>query len=157
MQPNISWLDDPRVFGVGRRDAHSDHAFYASQEDCRAQQDTLRQCLDGVWKFAYSINAKERPADFWQEDYDGSAFGEITVPGHIEMAGYDKIHYINTMYPWEGHEYRRGAYSLASAGGGAGISGSAGCVSLWSAGCSAPQCPGCGVERPVPGGDRPRR
>ena len=111
MQPNISWLDDPRVFGVGRRDAHSDHAFYASQEDCRAQQDTLRQCLDGVWKFAYSINAKERPADFWQEDYDGSAFGEITVPGHIEMAGYDRIHYINTMYPWEGHYFRRPAHT----------------------------------------------
>ena len=111
MQPNISWLDDPRVFGVGRRDAHSDHAFYASQEDCRAQQDTLRQCLDGVWKFAYSINAKERPADFWQEDYDGSAFGEITVPGHIEMAGYDRIHYINTMYPWGGHYFRRPAHT----------------------------------------------
>ena len=24
------------------------------------------------------------------------------VPGHIELAGYDKIRYINTMYPWEG-------------------------------------------------------
>ena len=23
------------------------------------------------------------------------------VPGHIELAGYDKIRYINTMYPWK--------------------------------------------------------
>ena len=28
-------------------------------------------------------------------------FDKIMVPGHIELAGYDKIH-INTMYPWEG-------------------------------------------------------
>ena len=34
------------------------------------------------------------------------------VPGHIELAGYDKIRYINTMYPWEGKEYHRGAYSM---------------------------------------------
>ena len=25
MQPNIKWLDDPRVFRVGLIDAHSDH------------------------------------------------------------------------------------------------------------------------------------
>ena len=109
MQPNIRWLDDPRVFAVGRRDAHSDHAFFASLEDCHAGNDTLRQSLDGVWKFAYSVNAKERPADFYREDYDGEGFGEIAVPGHIELAGYDKLHYINTMYPWEGHYFRRPA------------------------------------------------
>ena len=33
----------------------------------------------------------------------------MKVPQHIELAGYDKIHYINTMYPWEGHIYRRPA------------------------------------------------
>lgn len=40
---------------------------------------------------------------------------------HIELAGYDKIHYINTMYPWEGQLYRRPAYSLPTAGDGAGM------------------------------------
>ena len=38
------------------------------------------------------------------------------VPGHIELAGYDKIRYINTMYPWEGKEYHRGAYSMEATG-----------------------------------------
>ena len=28
----------------------------------------------------------------------------LNVPGHIELAGYDRCQYINTMYPWEGHE-----------------------------------------------------
>lgn len=43
------------------------------------------------------------------------------VPGHIELAGYDKIRYINTMYPWEGKEYHRGAYSMESTGKEAGM------------------------------------
>ena len=36
------------------------------------------------------------------------------VPGHIELAGYDQIRYINTMYPWEGKTYRRGAYTCGN-------------------------------------------
>lgn len=55
------------------------------------------------------MNAKKRPVSFYENDYDISEFDEIQVPQHIELAGYDKIHYINTMYPWEGHEYRRPA------------------------------------------------
>ena len=109
MQPNIKWLDDPRVFRVGQADAHSDHLYYETEAECAGGQMALCQTLDGVWKFAYSQNAASRPADFWQAGYDLSAFGDIAVPGHIELAGYDKIHYINTMYPWEGKMYRRPA------------------------------------------------
>ena len=107
MQPELRWLDDPRVFRVGRLDAHSDHVFYAGEEEYAAKANTLCQCLDGVWKFSYSVNAAERPADFYKEDVDVSGYDDITVPGHIEMAGYDKIHYINTKYPWEGKYFRR--------------------------------------------------
>ena len=55
------------------------------------------------------MKAKKRPVSFYENGYDISEFDEIQVPQHIELAGYDKIHYINTMYPWEGHEYRRPA------------------------------------------------
>ncbi len=48
-------------------------------------------------------------------------FDKIMVPGHIELAGYDKIRYINTMYPWEGKEYHRGAYSMEGTGDEAGM------------------------------------
>ena len=58
------------------------------------------------------MNAAERPTEFYREDFDRSGFDEIRVPAHIEMEGYDKLHYINVPYPWEGHSYRRPAYSL---------------------------------------------
>ena len=45
------------------------------------------------------MNAKKRPVSFYENGYDISGFDEIQVPQHIELAGYDKIHYINTMYP----------------------------------------------------------
>ena len=112
MKAEINWLDDPEVFQVNRLPAHSDHRFYKSMEEMEEGRSSLEQSLNGMWKFRYSVNAASRPAEFYKEGFDYGDFGEIAVPCHIEMAGYDKIHYINTMYPWEGHVYRRPAYSL---------------------------------------------
>lgn len=111
MQPDIRWLDDPRVFSVGEVEAHSDHVHYQSEQEYESGRSALTQTLDGIWKFRYSVNAASRPADFYKEGYDVSGFDDIAVPGHIELAGYDKIHYINTMYPWEGHFFRRPAFT----------------------------------------------
>lgn len=112
MQADIKWLDDPQVFRVGQLAAHSDHKIYANENEMERQQSSLRQSLDGKWQFAYSVNPAERPADFYHADYDTSGFGKIEVPCHIQMAGYDRIQYVNTMYPWEGKVFRRPAYAL---------------------------------------------
>lgn len=95
-RPELSWLEDPRVFAVNRLDAHSDHTWYDDAGD------GLRQSLDGPWQFAYSPCPDQRPADFWQAGACLDGFGEIAVPGHIELQGYGQIQYINTMYPWDG-------------------------------------------------------
>ena len=112
MEADIRWLDDPRVFRVGQSPAHSDHAYYENRESLEAGNFTLRQCLNGEWQFCFSVNAGSRPADFYREDYDRTGWDGIPVPMHIEMAGYDKIHYINVVYPWEGKMFRRPACTI---------------------------------------------
>lgn len=102
MQASLNWLTDPTVFRVNRLDAHSDHVCYASAEELAQGKTSLRQSLDGQWGFAWSKNPGQRPADFWQADFDDSAFGTISVPGHMELQGYGEIQYINTLYPWDG-------------------------------------------------------
>ena len=111
MRADINWLDNPEVFQVNRLDAHSDHRFYGSREEMAIGENSLMQPLNGTWKFHYSENVPSRPVNFYEEDFDSTGFDEIKVPCHIEMAGYDKIHYINVMYPWEGRFYRRPAHS----------------------------------------------
>ena len=34
------------------------------------------------------------------------------IRGHIQLQGWGRPQYVNTQYPWEGHEFRRPAYSL---------------------------------------------
>ncbi len=103
MQADIRWLSDPTVFQVNRLDAHSDHACFASAAEMEQGCSSLRQSLDGLWRFAWSKAPALRPENFWQEDFDASLLGSIQVPGHMELQGYGQIQYINTLYPWDGH------------------------------------------------------
>ena len=121
MNADIKWLDNPEVFRVNQIPAHSDHEYYTSYADLDEANNYLTQSLNGMWNFCYSKNAKVRPSNFYKTQFNTKNWDEIAVPGHIELAGYDKIRYINTMYPWEGKNYRRPAYSIAGAGAGEGM------------------------------------
>ena len=116
MNADMKWLDNPEVFRVNQLEAHSDHCYYLDYSDMKKEKNPLFQSLNGQWEFSYSKNVKSRPVNFYEETFDASGFDKIMVPGHIELAGYDKIRYINTMYPWEGKEYHRGAYSMDATG-----------------------------------------
>ncbi|MBQ9956470.1 MAG: DUF4981 domain-containing protein, partial [Ruminococcus sp.] len=97
MQPRPEWLSDPEVFKVNREKAHSDHRY-------TTKDGNLRQSLNGIWKFNYCENHDNRPEEFYRTDYDVTGFDEIAVPGHIQLQGYGRPQYVNTQYPWEGHE-----------------------------------------------------
>ena len=116
MNADMKWLDNPEVFKVNQLAPHSDHSYYLDYSDMKKEKNPLFQSLNGQWEFFYSKNVKSRPVNFYEETFDASGFDKIMVPGHIELAGYDKIRYINTMYPWEGKEYHRGAYSMEATG-----------------------------------------
>ena len=107
-EASLTWLSDPEAFEVNRIAAHSDHFFYEKEEEVSLKERMpLRQYLNGEWRFSYGENPDKRAKDFYREDYDLSHFLRIQVPGHIQTQGYDHMHYINTMYPWDGQEELR--------------------------------------------------
>ena len=91
MNACIKWLDNPEIFRVNQLDAHSDHSYYMDYADMGKPDNPLSQSLNGQWEFAFSKNAASRPGNFYEEGFDASDFDKIMVPGHIELAGYDKI------------------------------------------------------------------
>nr|WP_307992528.1 glycoside hydrolase family 2 TIM barrel-domain containing protein [uncultured Niameybacter sp.] len=93
-------LTHPEIFGVNRLRAHSDH-HYTFGEGTKQ----TKYSLNGMWQFHYAKNPKDKITDFYKETYDTSSWDRIKVPGHIQLQGYDKPHYVNTMYPWDGHKY----------------------------------------------------
>ena len=89
-------LQDSRTFEVNRSKAHSDHYFEG--------YNTFKYSLNGAWKFSYSDNLENVEKDFYKEDFDVNEWDDIKVPGHIQMQGYDRPQYVNTIYPWDGCE-----------------------------------------------------
>jgi beta-galactosidase len=59
------------------------------------------QSLNGDWKFNYSDSPALRPADFYKNDYDVSAWADIPVPSNWEREGYGYAIYVNVPYPFE--------------------------------------------------------
>lgn len=102
------FLQNPEIVSENIITPHSDHFFYEKEDDIKCGSSMpLKQSLNGIWKFKYSLNLWERPEDFYKEEYDVSNWDNINVPGHIEMQGYDRNMYVNVSYPWDGVEHLR--------------------------------------------------
>ncbi|MBW9172626.1 DUF4981 domain-containing protein [Clostridium estertheticum] len=101
--PSLDWLSDTSVFAVNRIEAHSDHKYYLTKEEESSGKMDLRQSLNGNWKFSFAVNPSSRIKDFYKPEFDCHCLKDIEVPAHIQLQGYDKPQYINTMYPWDGH------------------------------------------------------
>ncbi|MFB5678028.1 glycoside hydrolase family 2 TIM barrel-domain containing protein [Paenibacillus terreus] len=105
---SLDWLSDVSVFAVNRLPAYSDHKYYRTVQEAEAQGPMeMRHSLNGTWKFNYAANPASRPQSFYQQNFDVSGWGYITVPGHIQTQGYGQMQYVNTMYPWDGHHELR--------------------------------------------------
>ena len=107
MKYTLDWLTNPEVFAVNRIAAHSDHRIYANHFEADADNSSLIQNLNGTWKFAWAKNPSEWQQKFYEESESTDNFDNIQVPGHMELQGYGKPQYVNTIYPWEGKEHLR--------------------------------------------------
>ncbi len=97
-------LKDPGYFREGRLDAHSDHAYYISEEERAAGNSCLRMSLNGLWKFFHAVNPGQVIPGFEQPEYDCRGWADMQVPAHIQREGYGTPQYCNVQYPWNADE-----------------------------------------------------
>lgn len=100
---DYSLVKDPQYFCDGRLEAHSDHVYYGTDDNCEGES-SFRHSLNGLWKFQYAVNYTSALKGFEKEDYNCRDWADIHVPAHIQMEGYDVPQYANVQYPWEGRE-----------------------------------------------------
>ena len=102
MTLSLSQLADPRFFAENRLEPHSDHRWYATEEEAAAGDSSFEQLLSGEWRFHCAKNPDAVPGGFEAPDFDVTDWDEIAVPGHIQLQGYDRPQYVNKQYPWDG-------------------------------------------------------
>ena len=97
-------IKDPQFFKDNVLPAHAALNLYANEKEAARGESSLKQSLDGIWKFSYAINIDSAVTGFEQESYDCRPWADIRVPAHIQMEGYDIPQYVKTQYPWDGRE-----------------------------------------------------
>lgn len=107
------WNNNPEIFQINREPAHASFIPYGDVESALKGADMISamlehpspyyRSLNGQWKFNFAPNPAARPADFYKDSYDTSAWDEIKVPGEWQMQGYDFPIYTNVTYPFWGN------------------------------------------------------
>ena len=101
-----AWLSNPEIFSVHELPDCSDHAFYATMAEADADASSLVKLLDGAWKAHFAMNPSEAPDTLLTSAALDETLREIQVPCEFQMEApeWDPPHYVNTQYPWDGHE-----------------------------------------------------
>lgn len=93
--------EDPGVFARNRESPRASFTPFASAEEAaagRAEDSDRALGLDGDWKFHWARNPSERPARFFESDYDDSGWDTIPVPSNWELEGYGHPVYRDESY-----------------------------------------------------------
>lgn len=90
---------NPEVFAINKQPMRS--SFYPYEHDSSTYTNSPWHSgnyllLNGQWHFHYCESPNLRPKNFFQIEYDVSAWKTIAVPGNWEMHGYGYANYINT-------------------------------------------------------------
>ncbi|MDR2882750.1 MAG: DUF4981 domain-containing protein, partial [Alistipes sp.] len=93
-QTSPDW-ENPAVIAIDKLPYHSTLTLPSVKEQCGQVVS-----LDGQWKFHWSKDPQSRPADFYREEFDSSAWDTITVPGNWQTQGYGVPIYSNIPYPF---------------------------------------------------------
>ncbi|MCR5656702.1 MAG: DUF4981 domain-containing protein [Butyrivibrio sp.] len=111
---DVSIISNPKIFKENVLPAHADFIPYGSEAELKSHSifakdrvvydSSLRKSLNGVWKFSYAKTFKSAIQGFEKEDFDCRGWDDIRVPSNMQFEGYDEPSYVNTQYPWEGHE-----------------------------------------------------
>ena len=101
-----AWLSDPEIFSVNEQPVNSDHEFFASQQEMNAGVSSLVRSLDGKWKAHFALNPAGAPDALLTGSIMDAGLREINVPCEFQLENpeWDPPHYVNTQYPWDGHE-----------------------------------------------------
>ena len=88
--------ENETVFAVNKEPGHATFVPFASVAEMQGDPSYRRpwvrnrssryMLLNGMWKFHWVKSPDERPADFYRERYDVSAWDEIPVPSNWEIA-----------------------------------------------------------------------
>ena len=98
------YWSDPTLNRIHVEAPRSDFFAYESVEKALTNDKNLSARylnLEGTWRFHFSKDHQNAPAEFFKPDFDDSEWVDFPVPGLFEMNGYGDPIYRNVGYSWQ--------------------------------------------------------
>lgn len=92
----INDWENPQVIGINKEPYHANLTLPSTKYTCGECES-----LDGSWKFRWYARPEQRIVEFYQPDFDVSAWDNIIVPGEWQMQGYGIPIYCNWTMPFK--------------------------------------------------------
>ena len=103
---NAQKLEDwqnPLVFAINKEAPHAHFISYETERDAWdniPSKSNYSKSLNGTWKFNLAKTVKDRPKNFYEDNYDVTDWHDIKVPANWEIEGHDTAIYVNVTYPF---------------------------------------------------------
>ena len=94
------WQDQNAV-SLNQVTPHVSVIPFANKETAIKKDDFLSPfyfSLNGMWKFNWTLGVENRPIEFFNPEFDVTAWDEIKVPANWELQGYSFPIYVNDLY-----------------------------------------------------------
>ena len=92
----INDWENPHVIGINKEPYHANLTLPSQKYNCGECES-----LDGSWKFRWYARPEQRIVEFYEPDFDVSAWDNIIVPGEWQMQGYGIPIYSNWTMPFK--------------------------------------------------------
>ncbi len=96
-------LENTSIISINKEDGHTTLIPYSTQNEALANnryKTKYLKLLNGNWKFKWSKNYKERPKDFYKNEFNDKSWKVIPVPSNWQLHGYEIPVYLNVTYPF---------------------------------------------------------
>ncbi len=93
--------EDQSVFRINKVEAHCTKMPFPTREGALTQKrldSPWALMLNGDWRFHWVRTPAERPQNFYEQDFDDSAWETIPVPSNVELHGHGTPIYLNQPY-----------------------------------------------------------
>ncbi|WP_418182711.1 glycoside hydrolase family 2 TIM barrel-domain containing protein [Algibacter sp. PT7-4] len=92
------YIENEQVIEENKMEAHASFTSFTSVNNALQNNVYYYQLLDGLWKFNWVKNPKDRPVTFMNVTENVSHWDDIKVPANWEVEGYGVPIYVNHQY-----------------------------------------------------------
>lgn len=98
------YIENEQVISENKLDAHASFTSFTSEKEAMNKKAQFYKSLDGIWKFKWVKNPKDRPTTFMNSNEDFSSWNQIKVPSNWEVEGFGIPIYVNHQYEFSDYK-----------------------------------------------------